>query len=406
MSDNPRDLRIADYSYELPDERIARYPLGQRDAAKLLIYRQGEIEEDIFRHIAMRLPEGATMVLNTAKVVRARLLFRKPTGGLIEIFCLEPHPQYADISSALARQGEVFWQCMVGGAAKWKDGMTLTLHSGPITVLADLHARNKTDFTIHFRWTPETYTWAEIMEAAGKVPLPPYLGRDAEEGDVQTYQTLFAKHEGSVAAPTASLHFTPGVVDNLQEMGIRTVTVTLHVGAGTFRPLKGEVAGDHEMHGEWIEVSAATIDALIATGESPVIAGGTTALRTLESLFWLGCKVSSNRDITPGELKVAQWEWCDSPSSFTKESALRALQEWLAARQLSRLITRTEILITPGYKFRVVDALITNFHQPGSTLLLLVAAFIGDRWKDVYEYALAHEFRFLSYGDASLLWRR
>ncbi len=406
MSDNPRGLPIADYSYNLPDERIARYPLPERDGAKLLIYEEGEIQEDIFRHIAMYVPEGALLVVNNAKVVRARMHFQKPTGGLIEIFCLEPHQHYADITTAMARQGEVLWQCLVGGAAKWKEGATLSLQSGNLTVLADLHARNKTDFTIHFRWTPEAKTWGEVMEAVGKVPLPPYLGREAEDEDEQSYQTLFAAHEGSVAAPTASLHFTPGVLDNLAAMGVQTASVTLHVGAGTFMPLKGELTGEHLMHGEWIEVSADTIARLIEARENPVIAGGTTALRTLESLFWLGCKVASNPAVSLPGLTVSQWEWCDSPSSFGAQEALAALQGWMAARNMSRLITRTGILITPGYKFRMVDALITNFHQPESTLVLLVAAFLGKDWRKVYDYALQKGFRFLSYGDASLLWRR
>ncbi len=407
MSNDPRSVRIADYTYELPDERIARFPLAERDAARLLVFDEaGTIEDDIFRRLPVHLPEGSTLVLNTAKVVRARMMFQKPSGGLIEVFCLEPHPQYADISTAMAIRGEVFWQCMVGGAAKWKDGITLSLQAGEITVWADLHARNRADFTIHFRWEPADMTWAEVMEATGMVPLPPYLGRDADDGDVESYQTLFATHEGSVAAPTASLHFTPGVLDSLERMGINTVGVTLHVGAGTFRPIKGERAGEHEMHGEWIEVSVETLEHLIAARDYPVIAGGTTALRTLESLYWLGCKAASKPDISPADLRLSQWEWCDSPSSFGPREALLALRDWLQRQQHTRLITRTEILITPGYRFRMADALITNFHQPQSTLILLVAAFIGNAWKRVYDYALKHDFRFLSYGDASLLWRR
>ncbi len=408
MSQDPRSLRIADYTYELPDERIARYPLPERDAAKLLVYRNGEISEDIFRRLPLHMPEGAVLVLNTAKVVRARMLFQKPSGGAIELFCLEPHPQYADITTAMAVKGEILWQCLVGGAAKWKEDTTLSLQAGDLTVWADLHTRNRTDFTIRFRWGPGEYSWAEVMEAAGQVPLPPYLGRDAEPDDVESYQTLFAQHEGSVAAPTASLHFTPGVLDSLESMGIKTVGVTLHVGAGTFRPIKSEVTGEHEMHGEWIEVSRETLEELITAkaAEQPIVAGGTTALRTLESLYWLGCKASSEPDISPAELKLGQWQWCDSPSSFGGHEALEALRDWLARQGKSRLITRTEILITPGYRFRMAEGLITNFHQPQSTLLLLVAAFIGGAWKRVYDYALEHGFRFLSYGDGSLLWRR
>jgi S-adenosylmethionine:tRNA ribosyltransferase-isomerase len=404
MKLDPRSLRISDYTYELPEERIARYPLPERDAARLLIYRDGSIEEDVFRRIPLRLPEGATLVLNNTKVVRARLLFQKPTGGHIEIFCLEPHPRYADITTALAQTGEVFWQCLVGGAARWREGTTLRLQCGDISVEASLIARNKSDFSIHFRWTPAELSWAEVLEAAGQIPLPPYLHRDAEQRDAEDYQTLFAQHEGSVAAPTASLHFTPGVLDNLAAMGIHMTQITLHVGAGTFMPVKGEMAGEHEMHGEWIEVSQSAI-ASLAAAEGPIVAAGTTSLRTLESLYWLACKATEQPGISLRELKLSQWEAYDSSCRMSRAGALQGLSGWLERNGLNKLITRTELLIAPGYEFRMADALITNFHQPRSTLLLLVAALIGSDWKRVYEYALAHDFRFLSYGDASLLWR-
>jgi S-adenosylmethionine:tRNA ribosyltransferase-isomerase len=401
---DPRSLRIADYTYDLPDERIARYPLTVRDAAKLLIYEHGHIQEDVFRHIPIRLPEGSTLVLNTAKVVRARMHFQKPTGGAIEIFCLEPHAQYADISTAMARKREVYWNCLVGGAAKWKDGTTLTLTTDTFILYADLQSRNNIDFTIRFHWSPEEHTWAEVMEAVGQVPLPPYLDREAETEDEQTYQTLFAEHEGSVAAPTASLHFTPGVIDSIAEMGVHTATVTLHVGAGTFRPFKGDIAGDHDMHGEWIEAKAETIEHLGSTND-PIIAGGTTALRSLESLYWMGLKVAANPALELKELALSQWEVYDAAPVLTRKEAFQSLANWMKERNMKKLITRTRIMIAPGYQFQVVNALITNFHQPGSTLLLLIAAFIGEDWKRVYNYALQHNFRFLSYGDASLLWR-
>jgi S-adenosylmethionine:tRNA ribosyltransferase-isomerase len=403
---NPRSLRIADYTYELPEERVARYPLPQRDAAKLLIYRDGDIEEDIFRHIALRIPEGATVVLNTAKVVRARLLFQKPTGGHIEIFCLEPHPRYADISTALAQTGDVFWQCLVGGAARWREGTTLRLHCGDIAIEASMTARNKSDFSIHFRWTPAELSWAEVLEAAGQIPLPPYLHRDPEQRDAEDYQTLFAQHEGSVAAPTASLHFTPGVLDNLAALGIHTTQLTLHVGAGTFMPVKAEMTGEHEMHGEWIEVSDVALATLAEAADEAIVAAGTTTLRTLESLYWLACKAIEQPDISLRELKLTQWEAYDNGCVLSRARALQGLRDWMQRQGLKKLITRTELLIAPGYSFRMADALITNFHQPRSTLLLLVAAFIGSDWKHAYEYALAHDFRFLSYGDASLLWRK
>jgi S-adenosylmethionine:tRNA ribosyltransferase-isomerase len=404
---DPRLLRVADYTYQLPDERIARYPLQQRSAAKLLVYRDGEIETDIFRNLARHLPEGATLVLNTAKVVRARMIFRKPTGGAIEIFCLEPHTQYPDITSAMASTGEVLWQCLVGGAAKWKDDAPLMLEAGDLRITASLVSRNAGDFTVRFSWTPEDRSFAEVLAAAGQVPLPPYLDRAPEPGDEARYQTLFAQHEGSVAAPTASLHFTPGILDSLEELGIRTANVTLHVGAGTFMPVKSSTSGGHKMHCEWIEVSADTVAQLMQSVGSPVIAAGTTALRTLESLYWIGCKLAEHPDTHPEALGVVgQWEPYDFPSELGVEESLGALHSWMLRNGLRKIVARTGIFIVPGYHFRMANGLITNFHQPQSTLLLLIAAFIGRDWRKVYDYALAHDFRFLSYGDGSLLWRK
>ena len=406
---DPRSLRIADYTYELPDERIARYPLPQRDAAKLLVYHNGQIESETFRHLARHLPEGAMLVLNTAKVVRARMLFYKPTGGAVEIFCLEPHPQYADITTAMASTGDVLWQCLVGGAAKWKPDTKLTLSAGGLDITATLVARNADDFTIRFSWTPAMLSFAEVLAVAGQVPLPPYIGRKAERNDETRYQTLFAQNEGSVAAPTASLHFTPGVLSSLEEMGIRTTTVTLHVGAGTFMPVKSDTAGGHNMHREWIEVSTDAVMRLLQASGNPIVAGGTTAvgttsLRTLESLYWIGCKIIEAPDIEAKGLEIDQWEPYDKLSEISVQESLSAIHEWLLRTGREKLITRTGILIAPGYRFRIVNGLITNFHQPQSTLLLLVAAFIGDDWKKVYDYALNNDFRFLSYGDGSLLW--
>ncbi|MBS1630138.1 MAG: S-adenosylmethionine:tRNA ribosyltransferase-isomerase [Bacteroidetes bacterium] len=406
MKPDPRNLRISDYSYELPDERIARYPLPRRDEAKLLICRDGELSESIFKDFAQQIPESATLVLNNAKVVRARLQFQKPSGGLIEIFCLEPDARYPDISTALAQSGEVHWQCLVGGAARWKAGTRLRLQSDAIWVEAEMTARNPSDFSIHFRWEPAHTSWAEVLEKAGEIPLPPYLHRDAELRDTDDYQTLFAQHEGSVAAPTASLHFTQEVLDKLAAKKIRSTQLTLHVGAGTFMPVKSEMTGAHEMHGEWIEISSQTIDTLIEANKGPVVAAGTTSLRSLESLYWLGCKTISDPEISFRELKLKQWEAYDMSIRLSRLEALKALRQWMTRQNLSRLITRTELLIAPGYSFQMTDALLTNFHQPRSTLLLLVAAFIGEPWKQVYDYALAHDFRFLSYGDASLLWRK
>lgn len=405
MHPDPRVLRISDYTYELPEERIARYPLPQRDSSRLLVYRDGEIEEDKFQHLPRYLYEESTLVLNTAKVVRARMLFYKPTGGAIELFCLEPHPQYADITTAMANTGEVLWQCLVGGAAKWKAGTSLGLSVGDLQVTADMVERNTGDFTIRFSWTPTGLSFAEVLSLVGQVPLPPYIGRNAEQSDESRYQTLFAEHEGSVAAPTASLHFTPVVLDALGQMGVHTANVTLHVGAGTFMPVKSEVTGGHRMHREWMEVSAETVMQLMRSSGNSIIAGGTTALRTLESLYWIGRKIADTPAIDLKDLDVDQWEPYDHPSEMNVEESLGALYDWMQARNMPRLITRTGILIAPGYRFRIADGLITNFHQPQSTLLLLVAAFVGNDWKKIYDYALSHDFRFLSYGDGSLLWR-
>ena len=401
----PQQLRIADYTYELPDQRIARYPLSQRDAAKLLVYKNGDISEDIFRHLAAHIPSGSVLVVNNAKVVKARMLFKKPSGGSIEVFCLEPDTRYADITTAMAQTGEVYWHCLVGGASKWKSGQVLSLESGDVTLHAALHSRNETDFTIHFSWDPESLSFAEILSRFGSIPLPPYLGRAAEEKDESSYQTLFAANEGSVAAPTASLHFTAAVCESLEQAGVQTLPITLHVGAGTFMPVKSELAGDHKMHYEWMEVSASTISRLLDTNKKPVIAGGTTALRTLESLYWIGCSIINNPSLSPEELAVDQWEPYQNPVSVSKETALQALLDWMSVKELESFSTLTGIMIAPGYQFQIADALITNFHQPQSTLLLLVSAFIGDDWKRVYEYALENDFRFLSYGDGSLLWR-
>ncbi len=405
MEQDPRQIRIADYTYELPDERIARHPLPERDAARLLVYREGRIESERFRDLARYIPGGSVLILNNAKVVRARLLFRKPTGGAIELFCLEPAPVYPDITTAMARTGFVDWQCLVGGAAKWKPDTVLTLDHGDLELRAQLLSRNEGHFTIRFGWHPERLSFSEVLEQAGRIPLPPYIDREADEDDASRYQTLFAAHEGSVAAPTASLHFTPGVLDSLQELDVRTGTVTLHVGAGTFMPVKSEAVGDHRMHREWIEVGSGTLDLLIRNAGRPVVAAGTTALRTLESLYWIGCRILENPGIAAQDLVVAQWDPYDLRATAGTAEALVAIQRYMQEHQLKKLVTRTGILIAPGYRFRVVSGLITNFHQPQSTLLLLIAAFIGPDWQKVYDYALANGYRFLSYGDSSLLWR-
>jgi len=401
---DPRSLRIADYTYELPDARIARYPLEERDQSKLLVYKEGTILEDQFVHLSQQLPADSLLVINNTRVIRARLLFRKESGSIIEIFCLEPNSRYADLSTAMAQTGEVTWQCLVGGAAKWKNKVPLRLQVGAIVLQAELISKNEDDFSIRFSWNESGLSFAEILQMAGQIPLPPYLGRVPEEPDEQNYQTLFASHSGSVAAPTASLHFTDRVMKSLQDAGIQVCQLTLHVGAGTFMPVKSETAGGHQMHQEWIELSRDLIQKLISH-QGPVIASGTTALRTLESIYWLGVKLLETPDLLPSDLVLGQWDAYSSVSSHSNEWVLTALLNWMQINGLERFSTRTGIMIAPGYQFRIVAALLTNFHQPQSTLLLLVAAFIGPDWKRVYSYALSHHFRFLSYGDGSLLWR-
>lgn len=405
---HPGDLRIADYTYELPDERIARYPLPERDASRLLIYKNGTIADNAFTQLPDALQAHTLLVFNQTKVVNARLLFRKPSGGMIEIFCLEPDRRYADITTAMAQHGRVHWHCLVGGASKWKHDMVLELQLDAFRLSARIEDRTASDFLIALSWDNEALSFADVLKAAGKIPLPPYLNRDAEASDLERYQTLFARQEGSVAAPTASLHFTPAVIDRLAEKEIDTAMLTLHVGAGTFRQVKSETIGGHDMHEEWLEVDAKALQQITAqlrSGHS-MVAVGTTALRTLESLYWMGLKILSRPDMAPEALPVGQWEPYTTTPELPAATAIQALTDWMERNGLPRLVSRTQILIAPGYRFRVVNGLITNFHQPQSTLLLLVAALIGDDWREVYDYALRHDFRFLSYGDSSLLWGR
>ncbi|MGJ7033626.1 S-adenosylmethionine:tRNA ribosyltransferase-isomerase [Niabella hirudinis] len=405
---HPKDLNIADFTYELPEEKIAFFPLTQRDASQLLVYKAGTIQTDTYRQIDQYIPEQTLAVFNNTKVVEARLLFTKPTGGQIEIFCLEPCEDYADITTAMAQQGMVRWLCLVGGASKWKSGQVLTL---PISAQAVLEARliekRSDSFLIELNWNPASMSFAEVLHLTGQIPLPPYIKRVADKTDEERYQTVYAAHDGSVAAPTAGLHFTEGVLEKLHTKNIQTDFVTLHVGAGTFKPVKAETMKDHEMHAEFIAVSPALIGEIMAQRGHPLVAVGTTSLRTLESLYWLGAKLLRDPDCFAHELPhIDQWDpYEESLQQYTATEALQALTTYLQGKPPGTLVAKTQIIIAPGYSFKVVDALITNFHQPSSTLLLLVAAFIGDDWRKVYEYALQHDFRFLSYGDGSLLWR-
>ncbi len=405
---DPRNISIEEYAYELPDDRIALHPLAERDASKLLIYQDGVIREDIYRNIDQYVPANSLLIFNNTRVIRARIRFQKESGGLIEIFCLEPYEPISDFSTVMNRRSSVRWKCMIGGASKWKTGsLKKELNSKHATLEARLVEKLTDAYVVEFSWTPPTLSFAEILDASGDIPLPPYIKRKNDESDATRYQTIYARDEGSVAAPTAGLHFTQEIFDKLNEKGIRQAFLTLHVGAGTFKPVKATTMAGHDMHAEWIDVTNTFIQQLVDQYPKPVVAVGTTSLRTLESLYWMGVKTALDPSLQ--QLALAQWEVYDpllADSNISLEEALRALLNWLDRNKRNRLFTQSQILIAPGYRFRVADALVTNFHQPRSTLLLLVAAAVGyknSEWKKIYEYALSHHFRFLSYGDGSLL---
>jgi S-adenosylmethionine:tRNA ribosyltransferase-isomerase len=404
---HPRDLSIKDFTYELPAERIARYPLPQRDQSKLLVWKKGVITESIYASLANELPPDSLLVFNNTKVVEARLLFTKPGGSTIEIFCLEPHEQYGDITTAMLQKQKVLWKCLVGGAKKWKEGPLLMHVEAPdaVTISARKLEQITDHYIIELSWDNPDLSFAEILHLAGQVPLPPYLDRAPEEADRSRYQTIYAKHDGSVAAPTAGLHFTETLIETLSSKNILQDHVTLHVGAGTFKPVKADTMQEHEMHAEFIDVNDVLIENLVQHLPKKIIATGTTSLRTLESLYWLGVKIILDPSIQPDTLQLTQWEAYElNTENISTEKALIALLQWMKQQGTKKLLTKTQIIVAPGYRFRVIDGLITNFHQPQSTLLLLVAAITGNSWKDLYAYALNNDFRFLSYGDGSLLW--
>lgn len=404
---HPSQLQISDFTYDLPDERIARYPLTERDLSKLLIYQSGGMHSDVYRHLPQHLPKNTLLVFNNTKVIEARILFQKETGSKIEIFCLEPAAG-VELTQAMMSQGNVRWTCLVGGAGKWKQQFLekqLQTPKGTVLLKAEKISMQQGSFEIEFSWDNTYFTFAELLHYAGVLPLPPYLQRQTEAADYDRYQTVYARHQGSVAAPTAGLHFTPQLLVQLQDKGIKHSFVTLHVGAGTFQPVKSATMQDHPMHREWVDVHADAIEELLTQLPNPIIPVGTTSLRTIESLYWMGVKALINPDATLAELEVQQWDAYDLPlQNASAKDALQALLEWMKKQQQEQIICHTKILIAPGYSARVAAAIITNFHQPNSTLLLLVAALIGDDWRKVYSYALANDYRFLSYGDGSLLW--
>lgn len=406
---HPKNLSIADFTYDLPPERIAKYPLEERDNSKLLVYKSGRITASNYKKLDAFLPEETLLVFNNTKVVEARLLFQKPTGGVIEIFCLEPSDQYSDITSAMLQKEKVSWKCLVGGASKWKHGMKLQKvinENGKTFILEAAIAGRLTDFfIIELSWQPEELSFAEILHVAGFIPLPPYLHRDMEEDDKNRYQTIYAKHDGSVAAPTAGLHFTETVFEKLAAKNIQKEFVTLHVGAGTFKPVKAKTMNKHEMHAEFIDVSTEAIENLLFCADKTIVAVGTTSLRTIESLYWMGVKVTKNPEVAVDEITIRQWEPYEmEPANIAVKDALNNLLVWMAKKELKRILTKTQILIAPGYQLMIAKGIITNFHQPQSTLLLLVSAIVGEEWKSIYQYAMDNDFRFLSYGDGCLLW--
>ncbi len=405
-----KHIRISDYNYPLPDERIAKFPLAQRDHSKLLVYNHGEVGEDTFCNLPSHLPQGALMVFNNTKVIQARLHFRKETGALIEIFLLEP-AEPSDYELMFQMRGHCSWYCLVGNLKKWKEGTLkreLDIHGEHLTMSAargDIHG---TSYRIDFEWDNDSISFAEILESMGELPIPPYLNRETQESDKTTYQTVYSKIKGSVAAPTAGLHFTPEVLSAIDAHGIDREEVTLHVGAGTFKPVKSEEIEGHTMHTEYISVRRQTLEKLLAHN-CEAIAVGTTSVRTLESLYYMGLKVMRKPDMQESELHVMQWEPYEEQENRGNEQAvssikaIEALLGWLDRNGLQTLHSSTQIIIAPGYSYKIVKMLVTNFHQPQSTLLLLVSAFVHGDWHKIYDYALAHDFRFLSYGDSSLL---
>ncbi|MBE7172052.1 MAG: S-adenosylmethionine:tRNA ribosyltransferase-isomerase [Williamsia sp.] len=406
---HPKHLLTNAYTYTLPDDRIARFPLAARDQSKLLIYQKGEIREDRFYQLDRYLPTGSLLVFNNTRVIPARLLFRKQSGGVIEIFMLEPEQKEAYGSLYEKNLGTIRWKCLIGGASKWKRGQVMqkewTWEGREVQLEASIAERKPDCFVIQYNWRPAETSFSEILQEAGSIPIPPYLKREAASEDTERYQTIYAREQGSVAAPTAGLHFTDGVFAALAAKGIQVSFITLHVGAGTFASVKSRTLEGHAMHAEWMNIELAFVRQLIAH-QGPVIAVGTTSLRTLESLYWLGTKCWKDPLLSPGQLTLDQWDpYEEAPRAAPEpKQALQALEEWMVKKGLQQHMTETRLLIAPPYQPRLAQALITNFHQPGSTLLLLVAAVTKNKWKEIYDWALAHEFRFLSYGDGCLIY--
>jgi len=400
-----KKIQIDEYNYPLPEHRIARYPLAQRDASKLLVAHGKFISEDHFWKISNYLPQNSLLVLNETKVVQARLRFQNANGAAIELFVLEPHEQNLDYQLAYARSSPVIWNCLVGNSKRWKAGvltLEIKLEEEIIVLKAARVEKKEGHSVVQFSWNKPAFSFAEVLDAAGEIPLPPYLNRKAEPSDKERYQTVFARQDGSVAAPTASLHFTPELMADIKAAGHDFAKITLHVGAGTFKPVSTAEIGDHQMHAEQIVIQKTILQQLIEAIERPIIAVGTTSMRSIESLYWLGVMVAE-QGMTQRELHLPQWFPYEEHNALPDAvSVLKNLIKYLEINQLESFKATTALMIAPGYEFRIVNGLITNFHQPKSTLLLLVSALIGEQWKSAYQYALENDFRFLSYGDSCL----
>lgn len=402
-----QEVQIKDFTYDLPNDRIAKYPLEERDLSKLLVYQNGNIAEDIYKNLDQYISENALFVFNNSKVIQARLHFKNANGSNIEIFCLEPSGEDAEPSSAMIKKQSVAWECLIGRLDRWKEDQ-ICIQKNDCALQAEIVKRNGNLFTVNFSWQPEDLCFAEVLEKVGNIPIPPYLKRESEAIDKSRYQTVYATQEGSVAAPTAGLHFTNDIFEKLNSKKALIDYVTLHVSAGTFKPVKSETLEGHDMHAEWIEVSKDSIQKLIHQlsehhSKKNIIAVGTTSMRTIESLYWMGVKANQNIEVPIQDLEVKQWDAYELNQELSALDALNSLLAWLDKNKIEKIICKTQLLIVPIYKLRIIQALITNFHQPSSTLLLLVAAVVGEDWKTIYDYALAHDFRFLSYGDGSLL---
>ena len=397
---HPSQLEIKDFTYDLPSEKIANYPLKNRDESKLLVYKNNIITETTFKTLVEYLPENSVLIFNNTKVIQARLHFSTKTNQTIEVFCLEPDEKNIDISVAMLSTKSIRYKCLVGNLKKWKDE-SLVLTKNGVTLTIKIVEKNNEFILIDLFWLPVELCFTEVLEKIGTLPIPPYLKRNSEEIDTTRYQTIYAKQKGSVAAPTAGLHFTEHVFKSLESKQIKTLNVTLHVGAGTFKPIKTEIIGNHTMHSEWIEVDLNLIKNLIT--QQQIICVGTTSLRTIETLYWMGVKASINPNATLEHLEIKQWDVYELNGNLSYADSLMYLINWLQKHNLRGLVCKTQILIAPPYKLKIAKGIITNFHQPQSTLLLLISAVVGNNWKTIYKYALNNNYRFLIYGDSSLL---